>query len=60
MKQIDEVFKSQMEAYINDNWLETESSLYVWDKIVNEWDLSEYNHDEVILCYFDFLAKKYN
>jgi hypothetical protein len=60
MKQIDEVFKSQMETYINDNWLETESSLYVWDKIVNEWDLSEYNHDEVILCYFDFLAKKYN
>ena len=60
MKQIDEVFKSQMEAYINDNWLETQSSLYVWDKIVNEWDLSEYNGDEVILCYFDFLAKKYN
>ena len=60
MKQIDEVFKSQMEAYINDNWLETEGSLYVWDKIVNEWDLSEYNTDEVILCYFDFLAKKYN
>jgi hypothetical protein len=60
MKQIDEVFKSQIEAYINDNWLETESSLYVWDKIVKEWDLSEYNTDEVILCYFDFLAKKYN
>jgi hypothetical protein len=60
MKQIDDTFKAQIEAYINDNFDSNNHSLFIWDKITAEWDLTEYNNEEVFLCYYQLLSKKYN